>query len=184
MATANEIAKALAILSAAFPNFNVTKQTATAYEKALSMLTSRQLEVAVVHAICNYKFFPTAAEIISAAAEIESVADQEQTAVEAWGEVMSAVARYGAYRVPQFNDPLIYQALKAIGGWSYLCLSDDTLMSDRARFIEVYDQLAKRKQVHEQMHPAVKEYVSERVRALTQSKRLLLFPGKNHDAES
>ncbi len=59
---------------------------------------------------------------------------------EAWDTLMRNVRKYGNYHVQEglsLLDELTIKALNSIGGYSYLCLSEDT-MSDRARFLENY----------------------------------------------
>jgi hypothetical protein len=80
-----------------------------------------------------------------------SVADIRQTVLEfergpvraggqGWGDFLAAVGRYGAYRSPQFDDPLVARVVAALG-WKELCLSENQV-ADRARFVELYDKLA------------------------------------------
>lgn len=60
---------------------------------------------------------------------------------EAWGDVLMAVRRYGVHRSPEFADQLVARAVAAMG-WAAICNSEHQV-SDRARFIELYDQLAR-----------------------------------------
>lgn len=59
---------------------------------------------------------------------------------DAWGDVGQAVRRYGIYRTPVFSDQLVARAVAAMG-WAAICNSENAV-ADRARFIELYDQLA------------------------------------------
>ena len=63
---------------------------------------------------------------------------------EAWGECVALVGKYGLPRYPgidfEIPDPLVAQAIRAFG-WRNLCTSENPY-ADRARFIELYDQLA------------------------------------------
>jgi len=59
---------------------------------------------------------------------------------EAWGDVGRAVHTYGFHRTPLFDDQLVARAVAAMG-WAAICNSENST-ADRARFIELYDQLA------------------------------------------
>lgn len=67
---------------------------------------------------------------------------------EAWGSVLAAMHAQGAYRTPGtdfvFYDPVTARCVQALG-WQELCLSENTT-ADRARFIELYDQLSSQAQ--------------------------------------
>jgi hypothetical protein len=88
-----------------------------------------------------------------------SVADIRQTVLElavgpvrpggeAWHDFLEAVSRYGAYRSPSFEDPIVSRVVGSLG-WKELCLSENQV-ADRARFIELYDQLASQSRREEQ----------------------------------
>ena len=63
-------------------------------------------------------------------------------AVVAWNQVLEAVRRVGAHRPPpRFKDPLVGN-LVARWGWRNICLGDE--VGDRIRFIEAYQELARR----------------------------------------
>jgi hypothetical protein len=82
-------------------------------------------------------FFPSLAEILEVCREI-SGEGKIPTAGEAYEEVTTAMRRVGYYQpCPEFSHPAVGQALRAVGGWKYLCSSENSV-SDRARFFEVY----------------------------------------------
>jgi hypothetical protein len=92
--------------------------------------------------IATSKWIPTIAEIREACLAI--TAGPKVPGGEAWGAVMRAIGRFGAYRTPgvEFNleDPIAQRCVLSLG-WRELCLSENAI-ADRARFIELYDQLA------------------------------------------
>lgn len=45
----------------------------------------------------------------------------EQRAEVAWRSVRSTMLRYGAYYAINFDDRIIHAAIRAVGGWSLLC---------------------------------------------------------------
>lgn len=57
----------------------------------------------------------------------------------AWGKVMDAMQRVGAYQTVCFDDPVIHAVVEDIGGWMNLCRSDfDQLSFTEHRFCESY----------------------------------------------
>lgn len=136
--TASEAAKLVAVLLAAFPNARTTPQTSAAYEDMLSDLDYRAANAAVRRLVASCKFLPTIAEIRSACAELEH--GTRRAGGEAWGDVLQAVSRFGYYRTPAFDDPVTARCVAALG-WQNICLSENQA-ADRARFIEMYDQVS------------------------------------------
>ncbi len=133
-----EVAKLVGVLLAAFPSADVNRATTTAYETELADLDYASANLAVRRLIGSSKFRPSIAEIREAATELAN--GPRRHGGEAWGDVIKAVGRYGAYRTPVFADPLVERAVLAFG-WSAICGSENQI-ADRARFIELYDGLA------------------------------------------
>lgn len=59
---------------------------------------------------------------------------------DAWGDVLREIGATGRYRDPCFADPITATVVRRLG-WRELCDSDNAA-ADRARFIQLYDQLA------------------------------------------
>jgi hypothetical protein len=122
------------------------KQTLHLYAQLLSDIPIDQLKQAALRHIGTSKFFPTIAELREATATL--ALPVQQTALEAWGEVMAALsdARYYVYtdhcEVPVFANP-ITNRLVASMGWRNICASDNVI-ADRARFVQAYEVLAER----------------------------------------
>lgn len=72
----------------------------------------------------------------------EAAVGRARPGAEAWGDVLRAIGRYGRDRQPTFVDEVCGRAVSAFG-WRALCDSENQI-ADRARFIELYDQLAAR----------------------------------------
>ncbi len=89
------------------------------------------------------KFVPTIAEFREACVDVAG--GRRKNGGEAWGEVLALIRRHGSHRWPgqdfEIADPLIAAAVRSFG-WRDLCASENAV-ADRARFIELYDQLAK-----------------------------------------
>lgn len=140
--TKPEAAKLVAVLLAAYPAARASSGTSEVYERMLADLDYPTANAAVERLLATSKFMPSIAEIREACM---SLLHGEQIAGgEAWGKVLSAIGRWGVYRVPGvdfvFQDPVVARCVAALG-WQNLCNSENQA-SDRARFIELYDRLA------------------------------------------
>jgi hypothetical protein len=138
--TEADVAELFAMLTGAFPNAKVTPMTGAMYRKALVDLDRDRAAAAVLRLANTAKYFPAIAEIRAAAVELEH--GPRRAGAEAWGDVGLAVRRIGRYREPTFDDPLVAECVASFG-WLTLCDSTNDV-ADRARFIELYDQLAER----------------------------------------
>lgn len=140
------------LLAVSYPAFggnlepNALAETLLLYERLLADLPEEALRTAALRHIATSKWFPTVAELRTAAAEIIAPSSAEQTAIEAWGDVVDTFSSGECYagenliKAPVFNNPLTARAVKALGGWVHLCRSDNE-PADRARFVQVFEQL-------------------------------------------
>lgn len=157
-----ESAKIVAVLLAAFPSAKTTSGTEALYESMLLPLEYAVVNAAVASIIATTRFptLPTVGEIRATCLELQ--AGPRRAGGDAWGEVRRAIQTKGAYRMPgrdlEFSEPLTARAVDALG-WQELCLSE-MQSADRARFIELYEQLATsaRKESATSQLPAVKAY--------------------------
>ncbi len=121
-----------------------------AYASLLADLPYARCEAAVGVLLQNQPFIPAVSEIRAAVLELEQ--GPIRSGVDAWGEVLEAMKRKGAYRRPgvdfEFSDQVTHRAVQSLG-WTELCLSEFST-ADRARFIELYDHLAKQTRREEQ----------------------------------
>jgi hypothetical protein len=166
MATQQDIAKVLAALIAAYPSFRPTvsiRDMQNVYHIILGDLNADALMNAAVHYISSgAEFFPPAGKLRQLTFELQERAVGVPLAQEAWGEVKRAFrSGFSRYRVPTVDDwshPLIAQAVESIGGWRYLCDSENDA-ADRARFIEAYGVLLGREREAVRMLPKVREQI-------------------------
>lgn len=150
------ILKSLLLMKAAYPRLALSDETIQLYTRALQDIEPALLKAAVMHHIASSKWFPTIAELREAAAHLLASASGQPSAYDAWGAVMRQVRLRGRWGVPDL-EPLAQQAVNVIGGWSFICDSEN-VTADRARFIAAYEQLLERK-VRQQMElPIVTEY--------------------------
>lgn len=92
---------------------------------------------------CNKtsNLIPTIAAIRAEVLELERGA--ARTGIEAWGDVLRAVGRFGTNGTPTFADPLVAEAIAAVG-WRAVCQSDDGDPSVRAKFVDAYNAISRR----------------------------------------
>jgi hypothetical protein len=113
-----------------------------AYAGGLMHLDDISVRRAITELVLTERWIPTIAQIVS------KVSDQhdgrKREGGEAWGDALAAIRRHGYMRTPgvdfEFNDPLVASCVRSMG-WSELCNSEN-IHADRARFIELYAQLA------------------------------------------
>lgn len=137
-----EAAKLVAMLAAAFPQSKVTSETSAVYEEMLSDLDYTLARRAAALLITRAEWMPTIAAIRQACVELEQ--GPVRTGGEAWQEALEQVRRVGWCGKPEFKDPLVTECLRMWGSWVSFCSSPEDDPGGRARFIELYDSLAKR----------------------------------------
>lgn len=136
--TRSEVAKLVGVLMAAFPSSKVTAQTSQVYEEFLQDLDYTAANAAVRRLIGTARFMPSIGEIREAVVEVGN--GQRRPGGDAWGDVLAAVRKFGVYRTPSFDDPVVARVVQSLG-WEVICNSENQA-ADRARFIETYDKLA------------------------------------------
>lgn len=158
--TQAETAKLVAVLMAAYPSNRATPQTSQIYERMLADLDYPEANAAVERLLATAKWMPTVAEIRETALAI--TVGERKPGGEAWGAVLRAISGMGYMRQPGkdfvFSDPTTARCV-ALMGWERLCSSENEV-ADRARFTELYDQLAtqeRRKQLSDSL-PAMQRF--------------------------
>lgn len=73
----------------------------------------------------------------------EGAVPEDETAGQAWGEVLQKISSVGSWGKPEFSSPLIKQAVEGVG-WKDMCMSENISM-ERAHFLKIYEALLKRK---------------------------------------
>jgi hypothetical protein len=156
-----EVVKLVGVMAAAYPNTQITEETVKVYTLMLKDISLDVLTSAIQQAMAESEFLPTIARIREKA--IALTQPGHVSSLEAWGVVKQAMGRYGYYRYPTFDDPLITKAVECIG-WQTLCSSENE-PADRAHFSKVYESLVKREIDDARMLPEVRQ-IQQKVRAL------------------
>ncbi len=136
----SECLKLIAVMVAGYPRAKFNQANADAYAAALVDLDREAMALAVQSLTRTHKWLPSIAEIRAAAVNVSC--GERPLALAAWGSVCGAAERRGSYWSPKFRDPITQKCVESMG-WRYLCRSTSDA-SDRARFVELYDQLAER----------------------------------------
>lgn len=138
----SEAAKLVMMLMAAYPHGKATEATSAVYEKMLLDLDYEAASQAVTLLIATNRFLPAVAEIRATATDLRL--GPPRTGGEAWADAIAAVRTVGRYGVPQWQDPLLGEAMRLWGSWRDFCNSPEDDPGGRARFIEMYEQLTAR----------------------------------------
>ena len=142
MAEQKFVVKMLTVLVLAFPNAKIEKGSIDVYARDLADIPEDVLDLACQECRVTLRFFPTIAEIRDAAAKLQSGVDSLPPAGEAWREFQKMAG--DCREMPQdIGNPVLAQTLTGMG-WRYLTTSDNVI-ADRARFIELYNEYAKRR---------------------------------------
>ena len=157
MSEPHEIAEILLVAAAAYPNFKLPPESVKAYTVFLEHLSADVLRLAVMEAVKESVFFPTVAEIMKHTDAL--LHPSYPTAGGAWGEAVEMMRFRGHSWEPKFDNPITQKCIEALG-WYYLCMSINQV-ADRARFIELYDELARRTLHEDRVHPLVKQLVAK-----------------------
>lgn len=139
------------ILAAAYPNAKIPGDTITVYVADLADLPDDVLHAACIECRASCKWFPTIAEIRTAAARIQVDALQLPPALEAWGTMWKEIngskyhpdlAANGDPTRPAFSNPITARIVDSMG-LRYLYTSENG-MSDRSQFIKAYEEYERR----------------------------------------
>lgn len=161
MATFEEVAKMMAVMTLAYPKYELKDGTVDVYAKILKDIPGEVLDTAMKEILAGSIFFPSIAEWRGKAIDLMIGTRNFPTPGEAWECALREVARCGDYyryserpRVPAYDHPLIEKAVDIIG---YVHLvNSDNLVADRAHFFKIYEALVNRSKEDAKMLPESK----------------------------
>lgn len=134
-----EVAKVLAVCSAAFPHVNVTRETAAVYAEMLADLDPQHAQQAIRRLLATSHFFPSIAAIREATIAVAN--PSAPSGAEAWAEVVLKIKQVGSRGRPEWSHPAVAVAVSTLGWWD-LCMSDNQAVN-RAHFWKVFDATVK-----------------------------------------
>ena len=111
----------------------------SAWSLMLADIPLEILQAAVLKVCRESEFFPSVAQIVAAAAELDPRNEKLPSAAEAWEEVEQQICAAGIYKSPVFSSDLVRRAARAIG-WLQLCSSENPA-ADRAHFLRLYESM-------------------------------------------
>lgn len=157
----DQYASAMMLVRRYWQNFKPVPGTFDSWLRQLGDLDYEALVAALdALAVSNPDFPPGPGAIRRRALELTGA--RVPAADEALAEVYATIARIGSYGTPEWSHPAIEAAVNALGGWRYLCLSEDP-MADRAHFLKVYGTAEARHTAEALMPPSVAELVRKQL---------------------
>lgn len=154
------------------------EQMAEVWTKFLADIPAEALRLAAEECcIADDPWLPSVGQLRHKALDLLADDAQLMTAGEAWDEVCREIHRVGHDGKPEFSQENVRRAVSGVGGWFYLCTSQNP-MADRARFFQTFDAYQKRSKADARMLPAVREFASKRRRLTCPQpiRDLLMYP--------
>lgn len=164
----NNIMPILRQLFAAYPSSMATDGTIAQYLRLLQRIPPAELQTIVDVCVSTHKFLPTIAELFDRW-HLMHRDPNIQSAIDAWGCVVAAIAGHGYQTTPKFKNPLVTRIVHSMG-WQNLCISENQ-MADRAHFLRAYDDLLARMEEDRRLTPEFKQ--------LRDTKRAQMLPIAN-----
>ncbi len=154
--TRSEAVVLVALATAAYPSAQ-NKDPEPIVKAWVTLMPDLEADLAkqAILKVCrSSKFFPSVAEILAAAEELDPRRKRLPTAAEAWEEVVRLIRKFGVYQAPAYSCNLVMRATEAIG-WRTLCLSENP-EADRAHFLRMYGEMRDRHLADESNQKVVK----------------------------
>ena len=139
-----EVCALVALASSSYPVMQTRdpRPIVEAWALMLSDLDAVVAKAAIIKVCRESKFFPSVAQIVFAAQELDPRNEKLPTAAEAWEEVERLIQTMGPYRAPKYSCGTVKRAVRAIG-WLQLCLGENP-EADRAHFLRLYESMRSR----------------------------------------
>lgn len=125
-------------------NFLPDEYSIKMWYKLLQDIPYDVLNVSIQRYMLTNKFPPTIADLRETAANI--VQGETLDWGNGWEQVVNGIRKYGFYqesKALETMDEVTRQTVKRLG-WAQLCMSEN-IMTDRANFRDIYNQIANRK---------------------------------------
>ena len=135
-----EAASIVAVIAAAFPSWNASRETVAVYVDALDDLDFEETRAAVRDLLLTEDRWPTIAGIRRRVASRAGALAPSPSQV--WSEIQQNASTIGRGSSPEFSHPAILEAVRAIGWWNICSSSNPETM--RAQFLRIYEDTQKR----------------------------------------
>ena len=167
MATEIEILRLLKILGDVYPSFQLSSSAIKVYVRLLDDIPGSVLEQSALDHISRSTFFPSIAELRSAAFNIIDATDPVPNEYEAWSEVQLEIHHVGHISLPHFDNPITTKVVEQLG-WRNLCLSENHV-ADRSHFVQAYQALAEQERISAHRLAIVTDFIAS-LKAVDQPK--------------
>ena len=165
--TKADTAKLLTIIIKAYPSsrLQADDDTLNLWHEMLSDLPVEIAASSTKALISTLRFPPTIADIRESVARSMAEARGELTPGEEWGRVLAAVRKYGdndERQVQRAREALgddLWEAVRLIGGWAYLCNTDDDVSTISAQFERRYKAMQEQAKYRVQVPQAVQDHL-------------------------
>lgn len=179
MASEGQIAEILTLLAAAYPRYEMSRETVRLYIRFLRDLPADLLQAAALEMPARSNFFPSVYELRQAATDLRREIEGIPAAAEAWGDLLEA--RDGkrskidededGFHIRNFEykwlHPFIPKVAKSLG-WPKTFPGDNPSIS-YSQFVKAYEQAVADYLKAGLRLPEVTKYVNSQKRALLES---------------
>jgi len=163
---ASGIGRAFLILRRTYPDHvqrylgeqRIMDEQMSHYQMLLHDIPDDVLVAATLDHCTNSQWWPKPSELRARAGALTQDTQDRLAAEEAWGVVTDYMraTKWRRERDGLIITPLMERAVKAIGGWEVFAESDGSAAANRARFIDAYRVVQKRKEEDRLMLPEVR----------------------------
>jgi hypothetical protein len=160
MASYQEICKVLGFIAAAYPRFELKKETIDVYAELLADIDAELLATAAKQITAEVKFFPTVAEIRERVLAIRDEQNPTPDAEAAWDELQRQISWCGYMRWEEtkWSTDMVREVAKMF--WRDACLGDiDNISTVRAQFRNAYNARMRRQADNARMLPSTLEAI-------------------------
>jgi len=148
--TRQETLALVAMASSSYPAMQARdpRPIVEAWTLMLSDLDVIVAKAAIIKVCRESQFFPSVAQVVAAANELDPRNEKLPTAAEAWEEVGRLIQEIGPYRAPKYSCDTVKRAAQSIG-WPQLCRGENP-EADRAHFLRLYESMRSRRRKNQE----------------------------------
>ena len=142
--TRQEVFALVALASSSYPSMQARdpKPIVEAWTMMMADIDAVVGKAAIIKVCRDSKFFPSVAQVVAAANELDPRIEKLPTAAEAWEEVSRLIQTVGPYRAPTYSCDTVKRAVRSMG-WLQLCVGENP-EADRAHFLRIYESMRSR----------------------------------------
>ncbi len=170
--TRAETAEMLAYIAIAYPNGKIEPNMATInlWAKFTEDVSYSDAVAAVDAYVATSPFPPAVADFRSSLTKIKTEARGDLSAGEAWAKVWKAMSLFSYHRGDEAREWLgdrLWGAVQLVGGWSYLCTTEDDVSTLSAQFERRYKAAQEQRNYRDQIPPCVRAAIAGMAEQIT-----------------